>query len=387
VGDPVDQERFALAETRAELKAVRSWTDVTATLRGHLVADAVAEQHSPHLQQGKGALDLREANLLWRATDFLDIKAGRQILTWGTGDFLFVNDLFPKDYRSFFIGRRDTMLKAPSDAVKASAYSDIANLDLVYTPQFDSDRFIDGDRLSYFNPFAGRVLGDSRTLDTRTPDDLFADDEIAARLYRTFGRYEVALYGYDGFWKSPNALLPARQEATFAPLRVWGASVRGPLPELGGIASAEVAYYDSTDDPAGTDPTVPNSETRLLLGYDRELAANLSAGVQYQRQDRLDHDAYLSTLPANAPVQDQTRELWTLKLTRSWPEEQVTATLFGFWSPTSQDGYLRPRISWSPDDSWTLEAGANLLFGADDHTRFGQLADNSNVFVAARFGF
>ncbi len=384
---PQDQEGFSLAETRAEIKALRHWQDITATVTAHFVGDAVDERHEPDLQTGDGVVDLREANVLWRATDFMDVKAGRQILTWGTGEFVFLNDLFPKDYESFFIGRRDQMLKAPSDAVKISFYSDIANLDVVYTPQFDPDRYIDGDRLSYFNPFERRIVGDGTPLGTDVRDDIFADDEWAVRLHRLAGRYELALYGYDGFWKSPNALLPLGRKAAFAPLRVGGASARGPVPGLGGIANLEVAYYDSRDDRDGTDPNVPNSEMRLLLGYEREVITSMKAAVQYQRTRRMDHDAYLRTKPADAPTIDETSELWTFKLTKDWPESQVSATFFAFYSPSSQDGYLRPRVSWSPGDRWTLEAGVNWFFGADGHTEFGQLVDNSNVFVGARFGF
>ena len=36
-----------------------------------------------------------------------DLKIGQQVLTWGTGDYVFLNDLFPKDYQSFFSGRDD----------------------------------------------------------------------------------------------------------------------------------------------------------------------------------------------------------------------------------------------------------------------------------------
>ena len=149
------------------------------------------------------------------------------------------------------------------------------------------------------------------------------------------------------------------------------------MPELGGIANVEVSYYDSLDDRDGTDPNVPNDQARLLLGYEREIVTNLTGAVQVFRTERLDD-------PQN---RDDGRTLWTVKLQKDWPAEQVTATLFAFYSPTAQDGYLRPRISWSPSDRWTLEAGVNWLFGADDDTRFGQLKDNTNAFVGARFGF
>ena len=37
----------------------------------------------------------------------IDVRAGRQVLTWGTGDYIFLNDLFAKDWQSFFSGRDD----------------------------------------------------------------------------------------------------------------------------------------------------------------------------------------------------------------------------------------------------------------------------------------
>ena len=46
------------------------------------------------------------------------------MLTWGTGDLLFINDLFPKNWKSLAIGRDDEYLKDPSGAVKASFFHD-----------------------------------------------------------------------------------------------------------------------------------------------------------------------------------------------------------------------------------------------------------------------
>ena len=48
---------------------------------------------------------IREAHVSASPFTWLDVKLGRQILTWGTGDLLFINDVFPKDFVSFFIGR------------------------------------------------------------------------------------------------------------------------------------------------------------------------------------------------------------------------------------------------------------------------------------------
>ena len=68
------------------------------------------------------------------------------------------------------------------DAVKVSFFNDIANIDLVYTPRFDSDRFIDGRRISFYNPAAGGITGEDAIVETDKPDEWFTDDEIAAFL-------------------------------------------------------------------------------------------------------------------------------------------------------------------------------------------------------------
>ena len=121
-----------------DLASYPDWGDIK--VKGDVIGDLVMEE---------GDFDLREANIFSRPTDFMDVKVGRQILTWGTGDLIFINDLFPKDWQSFFIGRDTEYLKAPSDAGKVSLFSDWANLDIVYTPQFDPDRYINGEHLIF----------------------------------------------------------------------------------------------------------------------------------------------------------------------------------------------------------------------------------------------
>src|SRR3990167_2482017 len=102
---------------------------------------------------------IREAHVLFSPAEWLDVKIGRQILTWGTGDLLFVNDLFPKDFVSFFIGRDDEYLKAHSDAARFSAFGPAASLDVVFVPFFAPDAPLRGDRLSFFDPTLGRIAG------------------------------------------------------------------------------------------------------------------------------------------------------------------------------------------------------------------------------------
>lgn len=380
--DPNAEEK-TLSELRLQLDALWYRDLFTAQIRSDFLFDDVVGNHDRiDLETGEGPIDLREAYILFTPAMWADVKAGRQILTWGTGDLLFINDLFPKDWKSFFAGRDTEYLKAPSDALFVSLFPEFANIDVAYTPRFDADRHLDGERFSYWD---GAALGGAE-LRTDRPDEWLEDDEIAVRIYRNIGGTELALYGYDGFWKSPAGLDPATFKRTFPRLSVYGASARGTF--AGGIANLEAGYYDSRDDRDGTDPNVRNSEVRLLAGYERELAQNLTGAVQYYLEHMQDHGAYSSSYAGPAGTEaDQNRHVLTLRLTQMLMSQNLKLGLFTYWSPSDHDGYLRPEISYKLTDNWLIETRANIFFGKDNHTFFGQFEDNSNVALAVRYSF
>lgn len=382
--DPV-QEDETLAELRLNLDLSHDGEQVSTQIKFDLYRDDVISQADQNLETGRGWLDLREANLLFSPHDLIDLKIGRQILTWGTGDLLFINDLFPKDWQSFFIGRDETYLKAPSDAVMVSLFPSWGNLDIVYTPRFDADRYLRGERISYWNPGLGRRAGENDPFRVARPNAWLDDDEWAVRLSRTVGSYELALYGYDGFWKSPAGFDPVALRATFPPLRVAGASLRGGVGP--GVGQVELGYYDSRADRGGDDPNIPNSEWRLLLGYEQEIVRNLTLAVQYYLEQMQHHDRYLDSLPATDTARDRGRQVVTTRLTWQLMNQNLSLSLFNFYSPTDNDGYLRPSVQYKLTDAWRLLAGANLFWGRADHTFFGQFDNNSNVYAGARYSF
>lgn len=377
--NPVEPD-FPIAEARLQSSASAHYRSLSAQATVDLVADPLPGSQRLELREGKGPLDLRE---LWFSAplgEWGNLKAGRQVSTWGTGDYLFINDLFPKDWRSFFLGRDDEYLKAPADALRLTTYSSFANLDLVYTPRFMPDRFISGERLSYFDGMSGTIVGEGRVTDP----DLPGGGELALRVYRLFGDAEVAAYFYEGYWKSPAGQSEAGRPI-FPELRVFGASVRKPL--LGGIAHAEVGYYDSLDDADGSDPALRNSEYRFLLGFERELAREFTGSLQWYVERIQDYPAYLDSLPPGTPQSDRTRQVLTLRLTRFLMMQDLELSLFAFYSPTDEDAYIRPSIGYRIDDHWEITAGGNVLTGESKDTFFGQFEKNTNLFGSLRFSF
>lgn len=370
---------FSLAESRLRLETDPFYGGLQFNLKADFVYDFVVTE---------SRIELREANAAFSPFGFMDVKAGRQILTWGTGDLVFLNDLFPKDYVSFFIGRDVEYLKAPSDAVKLSFFSGPANLDVVYTPVFDPDVFVTGKRLSYFNPLVGGRTGEDVRIRTDDRSSWFRDDEVALRLYRGVGSYEVAAYGYRGFWKSPVGIKPATGKFTFPRLDVYGASVRGPVAR--GIGNVEFAYYNSRDDSGGDAPFVPNSQWRFLVGYSRDLpqvARDFTLGVQYYLEHMQDYGALTRNLPAGGPRTVQDRHTFTLRLTKLLLNQDLRLELFTFYGLSDDEVYLRPYFSYDITDRWQLDGGANIFVGDEDHTPFAQFERNANVYLALRYSF
>ncbi len=328
--------------------------------------------------------DLRDLSVAFSLGKNTDFRIGRQVQTWGTGDLLFLNDLFPKDFVSFFAGRDDEYLKAPGDSFRVTRFGKQLNIDFVWTPRFESDVYLTGERFSFFSPLAGTHVAPRPPLSAKEPARGFENGEFALRLFRTVESTEYALYGYHGFFKQPTALTDAF-EPTFAALDAWGASLRRPAGP--GLFNAEIAYYDSRDDGDGDDPLLPNSQFRVLAGFEWEAKPNFTVAFQYYLEKTLDYERLLANSPAPQLEPEEHRQLLTNRLTYRAGMDRYTWSLFTFYSPTDRDFYLRPSFTWRHSDRWTLVAGANLFGGSDAHTFFNQLQDASNAYLRVRFNY
>ena len=380
--DATEKDAFNLLEARLQLKGAHSpelldpWYGEL-TFKADLLADGYAERLS---------LIVREGALSFTPADIVDVKVGRQILTWGTGDLLFVNDLFPKDYVSFFIGRDDEYLKLPNDAVRVSIFTEAASFDLVAIPVFEPNNSVTGKRVSFFDGLKGRITGAGARRDFKEPAKAAENMELALRAYRTIGSFEAALYAFFGFYKEPRGILDPATEKFFYPrLNVYGLSARGPF--LGGIGSFEAGWYDSRRDRGGNDPLVENSSVKYLLGYSRDMGGDLSLGLQYLVEEMLHYDSYLGALSAGDPVRDEFRHLVTIRLTKLLKAQTVEAGIFAFYSPSDRDAYLRPMVSYKVTDDLKVTAGGNVFMGSEDHTEFGQFERNDNLYMRARYSF
>jgi len=338
--DPLVDKRNTLEELRWRIESEWRPGKVTVGVRADAIYDAI---------ESKWDADFRDLTAAFSLGDTIDVKVGRQVQTWGTGDLVFLNDLFPKDFISFFAGRDDEYLKAPGNAARFTWYSDAINADFVWTPIFEPDIYLTGERFSFYSPQAGENIAPSPPFHAPEPDESFSNGEFALRLYRTVESTEYAVYAYRGFFKQP----------PFAEMNAYGASFRRPAGP--GLFNIETSHYDSDTD-----------QTRFLLGYEWEAQPRFTVGLQY----------YLERNEAA-----KNRYMLTNRLTYRAGMDKYTWSLFTFYSPSDDDYYFRPQFTYRHSDEWSLTAGANLLGGDEAHTFFGQLDDASNAYVRVRYHY
>jgi len=364
--DPDEGGDFLSGEERLRGEVNGSSGPSEFVLKVDLVHDSIAEEDR---------IDIREGYIDYRSENF-DVRIGRQIITWGVGDLLFINDIYPKNYEALFSGRPLEYLKIGSDAAKISTYSDILSAELVIIPFFEPYHLPDAKRFFLYNPFTIKGVVE--------PREELENMEVALRLYRQIWGFDTSIYLYRGFFKVPG-INPTEAVLFYPRLSVYGFSLQGTFAK--GVLSLEGGYYDSRDDRRGDDPTIANSSVKYLAGYSRQLWTDFTAGVQYYGEYMQDYGGYEASLPAGFPKTDKHHQMITLRLTQMLKYNTVRLGLFSFYSPDDEDYFVIPEVRYNITDSLWTAAGLNLFGGKDQRTFFGQLEKNDNLYATLRYEF
>ena len=357
-------------EERARLQLDASEGAWRALMKGDVAYD--------HLGR-KGESELREGYVDYAAGDW-DLRIGRQVITWGLGDLVFVNDVFPKDHEALFAGRPLEYLKRGSDAVKLGAYPAFASFELVVAPKFRPSRVPDAGRFWLYDPMP--AVTSRETVEPERGD-------AGLRAYRDIAGYDAALYFYRGFQRTPSMradsmTAPTRITFFYPELSVYGASVSGRAGK--GVVSVEAAYYDSRQDRSGGDFTVPNSQTRALVGYQIQPVEDLSLGFQYYAEYMHGYGAYRAALPAGFPAEERIAHTVTLRVTQLLRHQTLRVSLFALYNASNDDYFVNPEVRYGFTDRVWGAVGANF-FGGEPWGQFGQLSRNDNIYLQLRYGF
>ncbi|MCL5023226.1 MAG: hypothetical protein M1497_07645, partial [Nitrospirae bacterium] len=374
-GSNPDGGDFKLAEERLQLKLDASKDPFHLFIKADGWYDHISHKWDSELREGYADY----TSVKW------DARIGRQVVTWGVGDLIFINDVFPKDYAAFFSGRPLEYLKNGIDGGKIGIYPGFASFEFIVIPFFTSNTFPSPNRFRMFDP-----LQDITDRQKVSPAVTLGNTEIAFRAYRDIAGFDASVYFYQGFFRQPsmmpdNPSMPTRLTLFFPKLSVYGASLQGRA--LDGVLSLEAAYYDSRDNRSGTNPVIPNSQTRFLIGYQRQMWEDFTIGLQYYAEYMHDYTEYKANLPMGFPQNRKLNQLVTVRLTQFFMNQTMRLSWFSFWNPSEGDYLLIPEIKYNFSDHVWAALGANIFGGHKEWTQFGQLNKNDNVYVQVRYEF
>lgn len=365
-----DGRHYKWLEERAQIKLDAGEANWRLLVKGDFARDHLGRRDQS---------ELREGYFDYTAGDW-DLRVGRQVITWGLGDLVFVNDVFPKDHEALFAGRPLDYLKRGVDAVKLGAYPEFANIELVVSPNFRASRIPDARRFHLFDPMPAVAARD-----TDTP----SGGDAGLRLYRDVAGWDAALYLYRGYQRTPsmrpdNMAAPTMIRYFYPQLSVYGASASGRAGD--GVLSLEAAYYDSRQDRAGTDFAIPNSQTRLLAAYQLQPWEDFSLTAQYYGERLHDYGAYLAALPAGLPVEKRWNHTFGLRATQFALHQTLRFSLYASYNTSNGDYFVNPEARYSFTDRAWGALGANA-FGGKPGGQFGQLAQDDSIYLQLRYEF
>lgn len=374
--DSLESGDFLVAEERFQLETEKYSPDGNSHffLKADFFHDAIDGKTDTELREGYINLNL----------DPVNFRLGRQIITWGLGDLIFINDVFPKDWSAFLSGRPLEYLKVGVDCAKIELKSEKISGELVFIPLFQPDRMPSPNLFFLFYPFPGILPTED------PPEKTIENTELALRLYRRIADIDVSVYTYRGFFRTPALQpdsLPTPSAVIFhyPDLISYGLSLQKNF--LDGVTSLEIGYYDSKDDKKGIDPFIMNSHTRILIGHQRQLWTDCTLGVQYYGEYMYKYNNYKDTLPLVFYRQDKVRETATLRLTQFLDYQTWQISLFGFYGISEKDYFIIPEVKYKVNDHLWVALGGNILGGKNNMTFFGQFDGNDNIYLSTRFGF
>jgi hypothetical protein len=276
-------------------------------------------------------------------------------------------------------------LKKGVDGAKVGMYPGFASIELIAIPYFEPNNYPDPRRFWMYDPLSG--------ITNREVQDPYRDlrkTEAALRIYRDVAGFDTSLYYYSGYSRQPsvmpdNPITPTKLTLFYPKLDVYGASSQGRA--FDGVVSLEAGYYDSKDDQSGDDPMIPNSQTRYLVGYQRQPWEDFTLGLQYYGEYMEDYSAYVQNLPPGFPQEKRLHQLATVRMTQFLMNQTLRLSFFAFYGLSDGDYLLNPEVKYSLTDAVWIAVGGNVFGNGKPWSQFGQFAKDDNVYSQLRYEF
>lgn len=314
----------------------------------------------------------------------LDLRVGKQIVTWGRADALNPTDnLTPKDF-TLLSAKDEEERRIGSYAVKANLYRGTYTVSAMWIPLFNPST------IPLTAPPGLTITEDKRDSGALTYQAL------ALKVDQTGGEVDWSVSYYTGLDVNPIGvpLAPTHIELRHTRIHVVGADFARTVGRYG--VRGEVAYTH-TQNASGADPFIKKPFVFAVLGADRDLVEDLNVNLQvYQRTivNYRDPFAIADPVVRFASVQnatfnqqlDQYQFGLTGRIKASWWHQTLESELLGVWNANRGDVFVRPSLAYAFTDVWKGFVGWDVFTG-QRNSFFGRLQPTSAFFAELRATF
>lgn len=388
---PLERGDFQQVSASVWLRARPRMTEATsATIE--LAVDRI-EVGLPPSPQFRVAV--REAYVSVKKKGWL-LRAGQQILPWGSSDAVNPTDfLTARDYSFFTVETEKTRSGAMS--VLVSHAWPHAEATVVATPIAPTTVL----RLPPNILPQGITLGEPVALQPK-PENT----EVAGKVKISGRKWDLAIVGFRGFNHTPEFEL-ASADGSGAVVRqtrhrIVAAGLDGSF-SVGKLVARVEGSVVRTENYDGSDPTIQPAYAFGVFGLERPLGDRLRVQAQaiaraYPRwsapetatgPDPATTGALQGVAAANALIldyQDQIRPSATLRIAYLSAEERLAVEVFGAMNFIGSDFLIRPLVGWHPTEAVAIQLGADI-YGGSTTRPLGAMHPFAGVFLQTSFAF
>lgn len=323
---------------------------------------------------------LREAYLYYGKSG-LDIRAGRQIITWGVADAMRLTDVIsPMDFTEFLTQDYDD-IRIPVNGIRVrytrpkwSAEAIMIPVSSFYELSTDSD-----------NPWAvnlpGVAVPYSINLDN-TPEKQFRNVEYGGRIGAYLSGVDFNLYALRTWNKMPVFRKTIAADGSlscdgeYRRMTMLGADLSVPLGKF--VVRAEAAeYLGEAQDPVVNAAVVTRNSTNALIGVDWYAGNDWQLGLQYSHKYIIGKMSGISSYKNSGMA--------TVRISKNLLHNTLSISNFGYVDVANGGVYNRLYADYALTDQ--IHAFLGYDFFHADKGQFAMYDYNSEVWIKLKYSF
>ncbi len=333
-----------------------------------------------NVMPSKTGFQLREAFFEY-STKSLNLKIGRQIVSWGIADGMRITDIIsPMDMTEFLAQDYDD-IKMPVNAIKLRWVKPKMNFEVIYIPipTFSIIPYETDNPWSVF-PTEGDPFLDI-DMDNK-PELTFANSEYGARFSFFLSGIDFSLSALHTWNKTPvfTRSISENLDTVYVEAHHYKLDMLGldfSLPKGQFVFRGETAYYMGEFHETKTLEPIKKNSLNWLIGVDWYPGGEWTVTAQYSHKFIPD---YVDVL-----TEKENTILSTFGLTKKLLRSTLSLSTFAYIDISNEGFFDRTSVDYALSDQIHIMLGYDWFYG--DAGMFGLYKDNSEVWFKAKYSF